>query len=245
MGGFISPCCKWWQTLLEIDIWCSQWEGSMCTSFSFFFFRVFQGLGNGLFFGFSCLLQMCSHQVPKGFPIRFPNGFPSVLQPIPNCTSISYHIIKFSLGFSTRPKFPMRSQHILNSISIHFLAGFPLFDQDVTFLCHGLYTPVKAHGLGFTKINLEHTLGYQLGVHFDNLKGWVWCILLFLMAENKRMHNQCTPWDKRMAGWRCLSLTSKLDLIWNLAAERHSRYIRCVAQEACEKDYVLERWAFF
>jgi hypothetical protein len=26
-----------------------------------------------------------------------------------------------------------------------------------------------------------------------------------------------------MAGWWCLSLISKLDLIWNLAAERHSR----------------------
>jgi hypothetical protein len=76
----------------------------------------------------------------------------------------------------------MCSQHIFNSISIHFLAGFPIFDQDVTFLCHGLHTPVKAHGLGFTKINLGHTLGYQLGVHFDNLKGWVWCILLFLMV---------------------------------------------------------------
>jgi hypothetical protein len=58
--------------------------------------------------------------------------------------------------------------------------GFPSFDQDVTFLCHGLYTPIKAHGLGFTKINLGHTLGYQLGVHLDILKGWVWCILLFL-----------------------------------------------------------------
>jgi hypothetical protein len=51
----------------------------------------------------------------------------------------------------------------------------------VTFLCHGLYTTL-AHGLGFTKINLGHTLGYQLGVHFDNFKGWVWCILLFLMV---------------------------------------------------------------
>jgi hypothetical protein len=57
----------------------------------------------------------------------------------------------------------MCSQHILNSISIHFLAGFPIFDQDVTFLCHGLYTPVKAHGLGFTKINLDTPLAISLG----------------------------------------------------------------------------------
>ncbi len=142
-----------------------------------FFLLGFWGLGRG-FVWFSCLLQMCSHQVP----IRFPNGFQSVLQPIPYGTSISYHIIKFSLGFLHVPKFPMCSQHILNSISIHFLTGFPSFDQDVTFLCHGLYTPVKAHGLGFTKINLGHTLGYQRGVHLDLLKGWVWCILLFHMV---------------------------------------------------------------
>ncbi len=154
----------------------SQWEGSMCTFFSFGFF----GVGEGIFL-FSSIANLFPSS-SQGVPIRFSNGFQSVWQPIPNRTLISYHIVKFSLGFLHVPKFPMCSQHILNSISIHFLAGFPIFDQDVTFLCHGLYTAVKAHGLGFTKINLGHTLGYQLEAHFDNLKGWVWCILLFHMG---------------------------------------------------------------
>jgi hypothetical protein len=208
MGGFISSGCK-----MVTNTFGNRYlmQPMRRLNVHFFFSFGFLGVGEGIFVVFLSIANVFPSS-SHGVPIRFPNGFQSVLQAIPNITSISYHIIKFSLGFLHIPKFPMCFQHIFNSISIHFLAGFPICDQDVTFLCHGLYTPIKAHGLGFTKINLGHTLGYQLGVHFDNLKGWVWCILLFLMAETKECITHAL-FHKRMAGWWCLSLTSKLDLI--------------------------------
>ncbi len=69
----ISPSQKWWPTILEIEISCSQWEGSACTyersSFSLF------ERGNRDFFCFVPLFPMysikfwSSSQIPIVFPI--------------------------------------------------------------------------------------------------------------------------------------------------------------------------------
>jgi len=40
-GGFsISPGQKWRQTVLEIEISCSQWEGSACTQSALIYFLL-------------------------------------------------------------------------------------------------------------------------------------------------------------------------------------------------------------
>jgi hypothetical protein len=50
----ISPCQKWWQTVLEIEISCSQWEASACTHDEpcFCLLGVGGGGGGGVFFFF-------------------------------------------------------------------------------------------------------------------------------------------------------------------------------------------------
>jgi hypothetical protein len=68
----ISPGQKWWLTVLEIEISCSQWEGSACTHERSIFFLFEGGVGKQGFFGFFPLFQMCSHRVPKVFPKMFP-----------------------------------------------------------------------------------------------------------------------------------------------------------------------------
>jgi hypothetical protein len=66
-NGGISPDQKWWQTVSEIEISCSQWEGSACTESALIFFHLCWGAGEGFFFLFP-LFPSSSHQVPKMFP---------------------------------------------------------------------------------------------------------------------------------------------------------------------------------
>ncbi len=78
----INPCQKWWWSLLEREISCSQWEGpSMHSRRLVFFLFMFWGGGGGgkIFFHFSRLLNvfaLCSFQVPNGFPIFSPTFSP-------------------------------------------------------------------------------------------------------------------------------------------------------------------------
>ncbi len=59
----ISPGQKWWLTVLEIEISCSQWEGSVCTQEWSSFFLLGEG-GRAVIF---CFFP-CSHEVSKVFP---------------------------------------------------------------------------------------------------------------------------------------------------------------------------------
>jgi hypothetical protein len=74
--GGISPGQKWWQTVLKIEISCSQWEGSECNSkcLFFFFFLSFKFLmGEDFFFHFSFVpitFSSCSQWVPIMFSIH-------------------------------------------------------------------------------------------------------------------------------------------------------------------------------
>jgi hypothetical protein len=67
---------------LEIEISCSQWEGSAGTQSAFFFSLSFGWGGEGIFFFFPLFLT-CSLQVPIRFP-RFPMCSPGVF-PIAPC----------------------------------------------------------------------------------------------------------------------------------------------------------------
>jgi hypothetical protein len=69
-NGGISPGQKWWRTVIEIEISCSQWEGSACTQS----FGWGGGGGGKDFFSFF----LCSQHVPFKFPMgshQFPNVF--------------------------------------------------------------------------------------------------------------------------------------------------------------------------
>jgi hypothetical protein len=79
----VSPCQKWWWSLLEREISCCQWEGPNMHSKRFVFFSfMFWGVGGGwgkIFFNFSQLpnvFALCSFQVPNGFPIFSPTFSP-------------------------------------------------------------------------------------------------------------------------------------------------------------------------
>ncbi len=72
----ISPGQKWWWTALEIEISCSQWEGSSCThEWSSFF--LFEKVGGEGFFVFS----PCSPCVPIKFQKRSPQDVPTMVYP--------------------------------------------------------------------------------------------------------------------------------------------------------------------
>jgi hypothetical protein len=82
----ISPCQKWWWSLLEREISCSQWEGpsmhSRCLVFFPFMFWGGGGGGRKIFFHFSRLpnvFTLCSFQVPNAFPIFSPTFSPYLL----------------------------------------------------------------------------------------------------------------------------------------------------------------------
>jgi len=83
-GGIISLGQKWWSTVLEIEISCSQWEGSARTQSALIFFFWVLGWGEGRFFFFFPLFPTCSLQVPNGFLsgsnkfLRFPMCSPRV-----------------------------------------------------------------------------------------------------------------------------------------------------------------------
>ncbi len=61
---------QWWQTVLEREISCSEWEGSACPhERSNFFLKFLRGWGRGFFFlFFSPFFPMCSPPVPRKFP---------------------------------------------------------------------------------------------------------------------------------------------------------------------------------
>jgi hypothetical protein len=81
----VSPCQKWWWSLLEREISCSQWEGPNMHSKRLVFFPfMFWGVGGRgkIFFHFSRLpnvFALCSFQVPNGFPIFSPTFSPYLL----------------------------------------------------------------------------------------------------------------------------------------------------------------------
>jgi len=88
--GGISPGEKWWQTVLETKVACSQWKAqhALMRCPIFFFLRR----GEGFFF---CFFP-CSHLVPYVFPLRSQSGslnFQVVLQKVPNSSSLLSHIV--------------------------------------------------------------------------------------------------------------------------------------------------------
>jgi hypothetical protein len=62
-NGGISPGQKWWQTVLEIEISCSQWEASACTQRALIFYLLSFGRGDWGFFFIFPLFPTCLHQV--------------------------------------------------------------------------------------------------------------------------------------------------------------------------------------
>ncbi len=58
MGVPISPGQKWWWTVLEIEISCSQWEGSACTQSALIFFSFKFWGGGRRTFSFSFVPNM-------------------------------------------------------------------------------------------------------------------------------------------------------------------------------------------
>ncbi len=72
---------KWWQTLLDIEVSCSQWEGSACNHEGSSFFLL-SGVRGGIFWVFFFLFPICSHHVPND---------------VPNSTSVlSYTVLLFN-----------------------------------------------------------------------------------------------------------------------------------------------------
>ncbi len=67
----VSPCQKWWWSLLGREISCSQWEGpSMHSRCLIFFLLMFWGgRGKERFFFIFPNFPMCSHYVPFKFPM--------------------------------------------------------------------------------------------------------------------------------------------------------------------------------
>jgi hypothetical protein len=57
-NNIFSPGQKCWQTVLEIEISCSQWEGSVCTQSALIFFHF--SLFPKCFLGSQCVPQGCS-----------------------------------------------------------------------------------------------------------------------------------------------------------------------------------------
>jgi len=76
----VSWCQKWWWSLLEGEISCSQCEGPSLHSkvLCFFSFYVL-GWGEERFFFIFPDFPMCSHYVPFKFPIFFPTFSPYLL----------------------------------------------------------------------------------------------------------------------------------------------------------------------
>jgi hypothetical protein len=77
----VSPCQKWWQSLLGREISCNHWEDpsmhSWCLAFfPFMFWGGGVGHGGGRFFfifpRLPNVFTLCSFQVPNGFPTFSP-----------------------------------------------------------------------------------------------------------------------------------------------------------------------------
>ncbi len=75
----VSSCQKWWWSLLEREISCSQWEGPTMHSrcLVFFSFMFWGGEREEIFFFIFLDFPMCSHYVPFKFPMG-PNIFPNI-----------------------------------------------------------------------------------------------------------------------------------------------------------------------
>ncbi len=111
--GGCSPGRKWWQTVLERNVPCSQWKAQygLMSSPVFFF------LGGRNFYFFSLvpiMFPMCSHEVPQ-----FPKLFP---QNVLNSTSALSHMVcpKFNSHVYKLKKVDHREH-----ISIYFALGGP------------------------------------------------------------------------------------------------------------------------
>jgi len=88
-NGAISPGQKWWQTVLEIEISCSQWEALACAQSALIFFLLSFGRGGlRIFFIFS-LFPTCLHQVLIMFS-RFPMCSPRVFPIAPHFPPICF-----------------------------------------------------------------------------------------------------------------------------------------------------------
>ncbi len=86
----INPRHKWWQTVLEIEISCNQWEGSACTHDGPCFSPL-QGWVGGVFKKFFLVLNVFQHVL-----IMFPWGSPSsqvIPEGVPNSISILFHMV--------------------------------------------------------------------------------------------------------------------------------------------------------
>ncbi len=101
-AGGISPGQKWWQTLLEREISCSQWEGASmhprCLPFS-------NCVVGGFFFifpWFPNVFSLSSFQVPNGSHLgsQYVPQFSNVL---PNVFSIAPHFYRMCFGKCCHP----------------------------------------------------------------------------------------------------------------------------------------------
>jgi hypothetical protein len=66
----ISPCQKWWQTILEIKVSCSQWDGLEYTNEG----PILTFRGSKRYFFVYSLFPLCSHHVPIRFS-KLPSCF--------------------------------------------------------------------------------------------------------------------------------------------------------------------------
>jgi hypothetical protein len=74
MGVLLAQTKNGIEQFWNIEISCSQWEGSACTQSALFFFLFSLGVGfggEGGFFSFFLLSPLCSLQVSNGFPSIF------------------------------------------------------------------------------------------------------------------------------------------------------------------------------
>jgi hypothetical protein len=80
----ISPGHKWWQTVLEIKVVCSQWQGSGCAQLLYF------GVGGGIRGFFSSCSQCVPIIFTRGFQRarQVPNLFPTAPQFYPKQSCI-------------------------------------------------------------------------------------------------------------------------------------------------------------
>ncbi len=107
--GVTSLSQKWWWTILEIEISCSQWEGSACTQSALILFLLsFGGGGGGGVFSFflcsqhvPCKFWMGSHQILNmfpGFPMCSPRVFPIAPHFNPICFAQSPPLLTYIDG---------------------------------------------------------------------------------------------------------------------------------------------------
>ncbi len=109
---FISPSWKSWSTVLKIEISCSQWQSSACTTrgLSFNFWVLGEKGGMGDVFTVLNLFSLCSHQDPNGFlkllPIE-PQFYPILFG---HSSTFTYRVCKGRRG---RERWPTKCINLL------------------------------------------------------------------------------------------------------------------------------------